>query len=471
MPDSFTWDMDRDFGPDPEGERRIIPQPGPQRRFLSSNADIALFGGAAGSGKSWALMLEAMRYPGDKRYPGFDSVMFRRNTTDIRRPGGLWSESMKLFPYAGAYPISHTLSWKWPHGGAVKLSHLEYEHTVLDWHGSQVPCICFDELTTFTRYQFFYLLSRNRGMTGVRPYIRASCNADAGSWVAEFIQWWWDPVTGYPIPERSGTKRYFVRGPDDQLIWFDTKRQAMAATGRSAETIKSATFIAAKLSDNPALMRNDPQYLGNLMMLPAVERERLLNGNWKIRPSAGLYFNRAWVQVVDIAPKVLDVVRGWDLAATPETAENDPDYTTSVKMGRLGDGRYLVMDATSFRGTPADVERRVMNMASHDGYQCKVGIPQDPGQAGKAQVSAMVRMLAGYSVEFSPETGDKITRFSPFSAQCEAGNVLVLRGDWNERWFQMLEGFPELPHDDDCDATARAFNLVADGRLAEWLRL
>jgi predicted phage terminase large subunit-like protein len=83
----------------------------------------------------------------------------------------------------------------------------------------------------------------------------------------------------------------------------------------------------------------------------------------------------------------------------------------------------------------------------------------------------MVKMLAGYAVEFSPETGDKITRFSPFSAQAEAGNVLVLRGEWNDRWFQQLEGFPQLPHDDDCDATARAFNLVTKGNLSQWLRL
>jgi predicted phage terminase large subunit-like protein len=129
------------------------------------------------------------------------------------------------------------------------------------------------------------------------------------------------------------------------------------------------------------------------------------------------------------------------------------------------------MDATAFRGTPAEVERRIFNTASQDGYSTTVNIAQDPGQAGKAQIAAMVRMLSGYRVDFSPETGDKITRFAPFSAQAEAGNVLVLRGPWNERWFQMLEGFPELPHDDDADATARAFSSVAQSTLNEWLRL
>jgi predicted phage terminase large subunit-like protein len=353
----------------------------------------------------------------------------------------------------------------------VKLSHLEHESDIYAWHGSQVPCICFDELTTFTKAQFFYLMSRNRSPAAVRPYIRASCNADAGSWVAELIEWWIDQATGYPIPERSGVVRYFVRAADDTLDWFDSKAQAMAKTGQAQNTIKSLTFISAKLADNPALMRNDPQYLGNLMMLPAVERERLLNGNWKIRPSAGLFFNRTWVKVIDIAPQVLQKARGWDLAATLPTPDTDPDWTASVKLGRLVDGTYLVMDCTWLRESPAGVERHLMNISTQDGFDTIVGLPQDPGQAGKAQIASLLRMLAGYPSEFSTETGDKITRFSAFSAQAEVGNVMVLRGAWNERWFSMLEGFPELPHDDEVDATSRAFHLVAGGALAQWLRM
>ena len=436
---------------------------------MSSRADVGIFGGSAGSGKSWALLLEPLRHV--RRVRGFDAVAFRRNTTDLRKPGGLWSESMKLYPFAGGIPSIGRLDWKWRDGGSIKLAHLEYDNTVLDWHGSQVPLILFDELTTFSKYQFFYMLSRNRSTTGVRPYIRATCNADAGSWVAEFISWWIDQETGYPIPERSGIVRYFARGPEDTLIWFDTRMEAQKATGIPAEAIKSMTFVAAKLADNPALMRADPAYFGNLMMLPAVERERLLNGNWRIRPSAGLYFNRSWVQVVDIPPATIISSRGWDLAATQETQDNDPDWTCGTKIGRMLDGRYIVLDHRFMRGTPAEVERMVLNVSTQDGYGCMVGLPQDPGQAGKAQVASFTRMLAGFPVRSSPETGDKITRFAPFSAQAEASNVLVLRGPWNERWFQMLEGFPELPHDDDCDSTSRAFQLVAANSMNVWANL
>jgi predicted phage terminase large subunit-like protein len=438
----------------------IMPQEGPQRTFLESSADIAIFGGSAGGGKTWALLLEAMRYP--SKVPGFDCVMFRRNTTDIRRPGGLWSESMRLYPHARGYPINHLLTWRWPSGGTVKFAHLEYDDTVLDWHGSQIQLIAFDELQTFSRHQFFYLLSRNRGMSGVRPYIRASCNADANSWVAEFIAWWIDQDTGYPIPERSGVVRYFVRAPTDELIWFDTRREAMRATGQPRETIKSLTFVAAKLADNPALMERDPQYLGNLMMLPAVERERLLHGNWKVKPSAGLYFNRGWVQVIDIAPVCTKMVRGWDLASTTPKEGEDPDWTACTKIGVMHDGRWIILHHDAMRGSPAEVERRILNYAHIDGHSAVTSLPQDPGQAGKAQVAALTRLLQGYIVQSSPESGDKTTRFGPFSAQCEVGNILVLRGPWNERWFSELENFPMGKHDDDADATSRAFNAIAD---------
>jgi predicted phage terminase large subunit-like protein len=87
-------------------------------------------------------------------------------------------------------------------------------------------------------------------------------------------------------------------------------------------------------------------------------------------------------------------------------------------------------------------------------------LPQDPGQAGKSQIINLTKMLAGFNVRSSPESGDKVTRFSPFSAQAEAGNVMVLRGPWNEAWFNSLESFPEAKHDDDADSTSRAFNAL-----------
>jgi len=436
----------------------IRPQPGPQTMFLASPADIAILGGAAGGGKSWALLLEPLRH---SHNPQFGGVIFRRTTVQVRNEGGLWDESMKLYPLIGAEPKEHVLEWQFPAGASMSFAHLEHDKTVLNWQGSQVAYLGFDELTHFSAKQFWYMVSRNRSMSGVRPYIRATTNPDADSWVAEFIAWWIDPDTGFAIPDRAGVLRWMVR-IGDTIIWADSPEELEQYKSPDGTPIppKSVTFIPAKLSDNPALMAADPGYLANLMALPTVERERLLGGNWKIRPAAGLLFQRGWCQIVDACPPVKRWMRGWDMAATPKTEGNDPDWTAGTKIGELVSGGYIVTHHVRDRLSPSGVERLVKNTAEQDGKDVAISLPQDPGQAGKSQVASMIRMLAGFNARSSPESGDKVTRFSPFSAQAEAGNVLVLRGAWNEAWFSALEGFPDATHDDDADSTSRAFNAL-----------
>lgn len=426
---------------------------------MGSPADIAIYGGAAGGGKTWALLVEALRHTGVK---GFNAVVFRRNTTQVRAPGGLWDESMKLYPLFGGSPIQTTLEWTFESGARVKFAHLEHDNTVYDWQGSQIVLCAFDELTHFSRGQFFYMLSRNRSTCGVAPYIRATTNPDADSWVADFISWWIDPVKGVAIPERSGVMRYFVN-VGDTIHWADTPDELTAEFG--ADVIpKSATFISASLYDNQILMERDPGYLANLKALPLVERERLLNGNWIIRPQAGLYFRREWVNVIDAAPANLQIVRYWDLAATEKTAGNDPDFTACIKMGKDDEGRFFVLHGSAFRASPMKVQQAILNTAAQDGEKVLIGLPQDPGQAGKSQALSFARLLAGRKFKIRAETGDKITRFEPFSAQCEAGNVSFVRGDWNEEFFRVLEGFPDAVHDDHVDACSGAFNMLMEAR-------
>jgi predicted phage terminase large subunit-like protein len=316
------------------------------------------------------------------------------------------------------------------------------------------------------------MVSRNRSMCGVRPYIRATCNPDADSWVAELISWWINPETGYPIPQRAGVLRWFVR-IGDKIIWADRPEDLAHHRAPNEDGVeapippKSLTFIPAKLSDNRALMAADPGYIANLMALPLVERERLLGGNWKIRAAAGLLFRRSWCTVVDAIPAGTRFVRGYDLAATPKTETNDPDWTTGTKIGQIPDGRFIVVHHDRMRGTPAEVERLLLNTASRDGTAVRIALPQDPGQAGKVQAAHLAKLLTGYNVRFAPVTGDKITRFGAFSAQAEAGNVLVLRGPWNDEWFTALESFPpetKSGHDDDADSTSEAFNELTGKR-------
>lgn len=441
----------------------IRPQAGPQERFLSSSADIVIYGGAAGGGKSWGLLMEPLRHVTTNHQ--FAAVFFRRNTTQIRNPGGLWDESRTLYPLLGARPAKAVLEWRWPFGGLVKFAHLEHESTVYDWQGAQIPLICFDELTHFTKAQFFYMLSRNRSTCGVKPYIRATTNPDADSWVKEFIAWWIDQETGYAIESRSGVVRWFIR-INDTIVWADSRQDLVEKYGRpdlpedhpDQVLPKSVTFITAKLDDNKILLAKDPGYKANLMAQNAVERARLLGGNWKIRPAAGMYFRRQWVKVVDAAPAGIEIVRYWDLAATEKTTDNDPDWTVGLKLGfNRATKRAIVLHAVRMREGPHKVEEAIVNTAAADGRSVRVALPQDPGQAGKSQAQNLIAKLAGFNASARSERGDKIVRFSPFSAQCEAGNVEFLRGAWNSDVFDALEAFPDAAHDDDVDACSGAY--------------
>lgn len=270
----------------------IKPQEGFQSMFLSSSADIAIGGGAAGAGKSYALLMEPIRHSNNKN---FGAVIFRRTSPQIRSVGGLWDTSMTIFPFASATPKESSLEWQFKSGATVKFSHLEYEKNILDWQGSQIPLIGFDELTHFTEKMFFYLLSRNRSTCGVKPYVRATCNPDPDSWVATFIEWWIDQKTGFPIRERAGKLRYFIKD-GNSIVWGNTKKEVidrvphiiakMKSVNEDSDPndmVKSVTFIPGDIYGNVELLSKDPSYLANLMAQDENTRAQLLEGNWKVK--------------------------------------------------------------------------------------------------------------------------------------------------------------------------------------------
>lgn len=452
-------------------QRTLRPQPGPQEVFLSTDADIAIFGGAAYAGKTFALLMECAR---NVDIPNFRAIIFRRTLAQATNPGALWDDACMLYGSFGAEPKVGSLEHTFPVSRAsVQLAGMEHEKDRFAWDGAQIPLICFDQLEHFTALQFWYMLSRNRDPLGqIDPYIRATCNPDPDSWLLAVIGWWIDPVTGYPIKERAGKIRWFIKAQDDTLIWGDSREELLREHGNPRlpadhpDQVRplSITFIPGTIDDNPIGNQKDPLYRAKLRNLNAVERGRLLGGNWKIRAAAGLLFRREWVEVVDAPQGELEaVVRAWDLAGTPKTGTNNPAWTVGIKVGRykqMREGerkRWIVLHAVRHQWSPARVETLVRTTAEDDGPSTRVRGPQDPGQAGKDQAQRYVAMLAGYDARFRSETGDKITRFNPVSAQCEKGNVEFLRGDWNDEVFRSLEGFPDGIKD-DADAFSAAFD-------------
>lgn len=420
---------------------------------------------------------------------------------------------MSLLPLVGAVPRKTPKAmFIYPSGSKVSFDHLERYADCLSYQGSQIPFIGFDELTHFEESVFWYMLSRNRSDSGVPGYVRATTNPDPDSWVREFISWWIGD-DGYAIPERSGVIRWFIR-VNGIITWGDSREELLAVQleceyrgtvkykslsafpqkGESGYVYynselrsyyawsgseyvdllppKSVTFISSLLTDNAILMRNDPSYMANLKALPYVEQERLLGGNWKVRPSAGLYFPRAKVNLIDQLPDdVIRWVRAWDLAATEDrkntNPEDGPAYTAGVLIGKRKNGRYVIADVVNRRMNSSDVRQTVLNTAKADKAahkNVKIRLSQDPGQAGKDQAEQYIKMLSGFNVVTEKESGDKVTRAEPFSAQwigvkgSESGNVDVLLAPWTEAYLSQMDAFPETKFKDMVDASANGFN-------------
>lgn len=446
----------------------IKPQEGPQTLFMSTPASVCIYGGAAGGGKSYGLLLSALRY---KNVPGFGCTIFRRNFNQIFAQGGLWDESMQIYRNVrGADPKFARGQWWFrdKEGNIVSkvtFAHIEREEDVHKWQGSQICEIGFDELTHFSEKTFFYMLSRNRSTCGVTPFVRATCNPDADSWVAKFIEWWIDPDTGYPIPERSGKLRWFIRR-NETLYWANTKQelwdQFNLQTEEERQEPRSVTFIMSRLSDNQELLKVNPGYLANLKALSVIERERLLYGNWKIKAAAGLFFKRTQIgEILDKVPNdVIRWVRCWDLAATEKTESGDPAYTAGVLIGKRKNGRYVVADVINRQMSALDVRKTIKLTAQADRAAYKrvrIRLPKDPGQAGKEQAESYVKYLAGFDVVAVAETGSKEARAEPMAAQWQAGNFDIVYGDWNEEYLLQLENFPDGKFKDMVDASANGF--------------
>ena len=434
---------------------------------------------------------------------------------------------MALLPQIGALPRKTPKpQFIFPSGAKVTFDHLERYADCLSYQGSQIVLVAFDELTHFEEEVFWYMFSRIRSDSGIDGYVRCTTNPDPDSWVRTFIDWWIGE-DGRAIPERSGKIRWFIRingeciwgdsrmellryqfdgeilevdkshEETDSLFWLDendTKAQTIITPGkegvlyvvtstkeffqwdgneyRRLNAPKSVTFILSTLQDNKILMRNDPSYLANLQSLPLVEQERLLGGNWNIRPAAGMYFPRNKAELIDDVPDdIVRVVRAWDLAGTEDKKLNNPEdgpaYTAGVLIGKRKSGKIVILDVINQRLNSGDVRSTVLNTAKADKaaykHKYRIRMNQDPGQAGKEQAETYIKMLSGFSLNVERETGSKETRAEALSAQwigtpgSEHGNVQILNRGWTSAYLAQCDGFPDRKFKDMVDASSTGF--------------
>lgn len=226
----------------------------------------------------------------------------------------------------------------------------------------------------------------------------------------------------------------------------------------------------------------DPRKVGQALWpakypLPELKRRRAGMGeyDWSAlfqqnpAPSGGGLFKEEWFagRILDAAPAIMRTARGWDTAGT----ENGGDWTVGVKIGEefwqdtngdvLPTGRFIVLDVVRKQLGPDGVDKLIKLTADLDGMnKCAQREEKEGGSAGGAVTSARLKMMKGHNYAEVIITGSKVTRSKPFRAQCEGGNVYLLRGDWNAQYIKELCAFPTGKNDDDVDGSSTAFNSV-----------
>ena len=227
-----------------------------QAEFQSRGEYEALYGGAAGGGKSDALVAEALR---QVHIPHYKAILFRKTFPQLRE---LILKSLKI--YKSAYPDAVYNStehvWKFPSGARIYFGSMPNKDSYLKYQGLSFAFIGFDELTHFTREEYEYLISRNRADgDGVRVYIRATANPGGigHGWVKE---------------------RFITAAPPNTTIRFETEVRMPDGSMKKME--RTRVFIPSSVFDNQELLNNDPNYLANLASLPEAQKNALLYGDW-----------------------------------------------------------------------------------------------------------------------------------------------------------------------------------------------
>lgn len=168
---------------------------------------------------------------------------------------------------------------------------------------------------------------------------------------------------------------------------------------------------------------------------------------------AGL-FNRDKVEFVDTSPIEAERCRGWDIAES----EDSGDWTVGVKLARVESGTIYVEHVVRDRKTLVD--DLIKSIAITDGKKCSI---REGAGSGKATIKNRSILLAGWDYDKSPESDSKVQRANPFRSQWEAGNVKIIRGDWNEAYLDVMCAFPVGRYDDDVDGSSNAFNCLVEG--------
>ncbi len=417
-----------------------------QAAFLALEGREALFGGAAGGGKSDALLMAALQYV---HIPGYAAIIFRRTYADLSKPGALLERAHAWLDGTAAKWIDETKTFRFPSGATISFGYLDCEKDKLNHQGAEYQFVGFDELTQFPEKWYRYLFSRLRRLKGSKIPIRMRGATNPGGVGHNWV------MGRFPILTEEA----------------DAGRKSVGERGR--------VFIPSKLEDNPHL--DTEEYEESLAELDTVTRTQLRRGDWRIS-SGGTVFKREWFagrfNPSDL-PK-LATLRQWDLAGTePGPTNTDPDFTRGLKSAYDPGKKILyILDLKSARKTAGAVRDLVVATAWEDGKTCPVRVEQEGGSSGKYVVEDLVGALLGFDAKGVSVSGKggKLLRARPASAQAEAGKILLPEGAaWVSEFIDEMEAFDGSEnggsHDDIVDTLSATVDFWATKRrhtAASW---
>lgn len=199
-----------------------------------------------------------------------------------------------------------------------------------------------------------------------------------------------------------------------------------------------------------------------------VERDKKIMGSHAVAgqfqqrptPRGGGFFATDQFTIIEHAPKIIKKVRYWDKAGT----DGGGAYTAGVLIGKTSQDQYVILDVVRGQWSALKRENMIKQTAGIDGNDVHIWIEQEPGSGGKESAESTIRNLAGYTIKAERVTGDKETRAYAYSAQVEAGNVMILKAGWNRDFISEHESFPAGEYKDQVDASSGAFNKLTAKR-------
>lgn len=404
-----------------------------QKVFLRTYSLEALFGGAAGGGKSSALLMAALQYVD---VPNYSAILFRRTYADLALPGAIMDRFQAWTgPNDEIRWNANTYTATFPSGARITFGYLNNSQDYLRYKGAEFQFIGMDEVTEIREADYRYLFSRLRrpasGPLSKVPLRMRCASNPAPNWVRQ---------------------RFIIEGQNEGRV-----------------------FVPSYLQDNPGI--DAESYRQSLQALDPVERRRLEEGDWW-STTLGSLFDRESVVLLDQneIPELTSMakaVRFWDLAATePSSSNPNPDWTVGTLM-MFDQGIAYVIDVKRARVKGEKVEQMIAQTAYEDGHGVPIRMEQEPGSSGKALVDQYARYIVpGYDFIGMRATGDKVTRARPFAAALANGNVRAVRGPWLTDWLDELSTFPEAcDHDDQVDSATGAFTHLTGLGLPQRKRI